>query len=618
MTQATPSAAPEPLPTMSGPNLVIERGRTHMCGDLRASHIDQEVVLMGWVQSYRDLGGAVFIDLRDRTGISQIVFDASENQPALDVADRLRSEWVIGVVGRVRSRGDNVNPNMATGEIEVLASYVQVFNPSATPPFLIEDDIDTAEEKRLQYRFLDLRRPKVQHNFLVRSQIYQIARRELAGLGFLEIETPYMVKYTPGGARNFMVPSRHVPGSFYALAESPQLYKQLFMIAGFDKYFQITKCFRDEDFRLDRQPEFTQIDLELAFADAPDVLRVMETVVRAIFAGVLDVQLPDPFPIMTYDEAMTRFGSDKPDLRFGLEHTVLTDVVKKHEGGGVPLFKQAIDTGGIVKAMRLPAEHKLSRSEIDKLEPEVRSVGAKGLGRAKVAADGTWTQSPFTKQISEGLRLAINEACGAQEGDILLLQFGAAKLANTVLNHLRLLLGKKLGLIPEGKWNILWINDFPLFEYDDKSDTYAAAHHPFTSPRAEDVDRLLTHPGECKARAYDLVINGNEVAGGSVRIHQADVQTKVFEALGISDTEKRAKFGFLLDALSFGAPPHAGIAAGLDRLVMLIAGAPSLRDVIPFPKTQKGTCLMTGAPTPVDRTQLDEVCIASTAPTPER
>jgi aspartyl-tRNA synthetase len=603
-----------PVPTMAGPALVTERKRSHMCGELRAEHIGQEVVLMGWVNSYRDLGGAVFIDLRDRAGIAQIVFEETENAEAHAIGDRLRSEWVVGVVGKVRSRGGNVNTKIPTGEIEVLADYVHVFNPSLTPPFLIEDELDTAEEKRLQYRYLDLRRPAVQRNFLVRSKISTTARRALDGMGFLELETPFMVKYTPGGARNFLVPSRLNPGMFYALAESPQLYKQLFMIAGFDRYFQITKCFRDEDLRQDRQPEFTQIDVELAFADMADVHHVMETVMRNIFREVLSVELPEKFPVMRYDEAMRRYGSDKPDTRFGLEHTVLTELIRTHDGGGVPLFKDSVDAGGMVKAMVVPGVHNLSRSDVDKLEAEAKGVGAKGLGRAKVNEGGTWTQSPFAKVISDALREEINAATGAQPGDVILFQFGAPKLVHTVLNHLRLLLARKLDLIPADRWDILWIVEFPLFEHDDKTGRYVAAHHPFTSPRPEDVDRLTTDPGACRAKAYDLVLNGNEIAGGSVRIHDAEVQAKVFEALGISDEEKRAKFGFLLDALAFGAPPHAGIAAGMDRIAMLLSGAQSLRDVIPFPKTQRGTCLMTSAPNPVLGTQLDELYIKSVPP----
>jgi aspartyl-tRNA synthetase len=602
------------IPTMVGPRLIQDVKRTHMCGDLRKEHVGEKVVLMGWVQSYRDLGGAVFLDVRDRTGFAQVVFDQSAGQEAHAVADKVRSEWVIGIVGKVRSRGENVNSKIPTGEIEVEASYIQVFNKAENPPFMIEDDVDTAEDKRLPYRYLDLRRPALQRNLIMRSRLNHIARRTLVEQGFIELETPYMVKYTPGGARNFLVPSRLNPGCFYALAESPQLYKQLFMIAGFDRYFQITKCFRDEDLRQDRQPEFTQVDLEMSFAEMPDVHRVMEAVVTAMFKETLGFDLAPPFPVMTYDEAMRRYGSDKPDVRFGLEHVVLTDLVKKHDGGGVPLFKQAIEGKGIVKAMVVPAESKLSRSEADKLEPEAKGVGAHGLGRARVTGTGEWTQSPYAKTITDELRLAINALTGAKDGDLILFQFGPAKLVHTVLNHLRLLLGKKLGLIPENKWAILWVVEFPLFEHDEKTGTYAAAHHPFTSPRPEDVERLTTDPGACKAKAYDLVLNGNEVAGGSVRIHDPYVQSKVFEALSIGKEEQREKFGFLLDALSYGAPPHAGIAAGMDRMSMLIAGATSLRDVIPFPKTQKGTDLMTQAPTKVRDSQLEELFIKVVPP----
>jgi aspartyl-tRNA synthetase len=604
----------EPLPSMSGPALVREKKRTHLAGTLRAEHIGQEVVLMGWVASYRDLGGAIFIDLRDRAGLAQIVFE-DPSSPAHAIADRLRAEWVVGIVGKVRSRGANANAKLPTGEIEVVADYIEVFNRAETPPFHIDDEVDTAEEKRLKYRFLDLRRPALQRNLMLRSKMNHVVRRTLSEeLGFLELETPYMVKYTPGGARNFLVPSRLNPGEFYALAESPQLYKQLFMMAGFDRYFQIVKCFRDEDLRQDRQPEFTQIDLELSFADQDDVQRVMERVVGNLFREVIGVSLPERFPVMAYDEAMRRFGSDKPDLRFGLEHAVLTDLVKTHDGGGVPLFKEAVEKGGIVKAMVIPGSANLSRTEIDKLEPEAKGVGAKGLGRAKVGADGSWSQSPYSKTITDALRVAVNEAVGAKENDVILFQFGSAKLVHTVMNHLRLLLGHRLGLVDKSAWKILWVVDFPLFDYDEKSGRHVAAHHPFTSPRAEDVEFLVSEPGRVKAKAYDLVLNGNEVAGGSVRIHDAGVQAKVFEALGISDDEKRAKFGFLLDALSYGAPPHAGIAAGMDRLAMLLVGASSLREVIPYPKTQRGTDLMTGAPTPVSDAQLEELFVKSVPP----
>ena len=600
---------------VDGPRLISEVKRTHMCGELREDHLGREVVLMGWVANHRDHGGAVFIDLRDRSGLVQVVFDQADGEGAHATADRCRHEWVIGIIGKVRSRGDKVNPKMATGAVEVVAGHIEVFSTAETPPFEIDDHVDTAEDKRLVHRYLDLRRGPLQRNLALRSQLSQVARRSLAEQGFLELETPYMVKYTPGGARNFLVPSRLTPGSFYALAESPQLFKQLFMVAGFDRYFQIAKCFRDEDLRQDRQPEFTQIDVELSFGDELDVQTTMETVMRTMWREALGVELPESFPRMTYDEAMRRFGSDKPDLRFGLEHVTLTDLVEAHDGGDTPLFKQAVDTGGIVKAMRVPKTHALSRKDLDLLEQEAKGVGASGLGRAKVAEDGQWTQSPFAKTMSDELRAEINAACAAEPGDLLLFQFGPARRVHTVMSHLRLHLGRKLELVPDDQWSVLWVVEFPLFEHDEATGTYAAAHHPFTSPRPEDVDRLTTEPGACRARAYDLVLNGNEIAGGSVRIHQPSVQAKVFEALGIGPQEQRAKFGFLLDALSYGAPPHAGIAAGLDRLVMLAAKAQSLRDVIPFPKTQKGTDLMSGCPTPVAPDQLAEVFVKSTPPT---
>lgn len=600
------------LPSMPGPNLILEEKRTHMCGELRAEHVDQQVVLMGWVHGYRNLGGAVFIDLRDRAGLCQLVFDATDDPMPHGVADQLAREWVIGIVGQVRKRAGKVNPHLPTGEVEVVVSYIQVFNKAETPPFEIEDDVDTYEDKRLEYRYLDLRRPILQRNLMLRSKITQVARRRLTEQGFVELETPYLVKYTPGGARNFMVPCRLNPGTFYALAESPQLYKQLFMMAGYDRYFQITRCFRDEDLRQDRQPEFTQIDLEMSFAHVEDVQQVMENVVRSMFEEGLGVELPDAFQRMTYDHAMQRYGSDKPDLRFGLEHVVLTDVARDHDGGGLPLFETTLADGGMIKGMRVPGEHKLSRSDVDKLEKDAKQLGAGGLGRAKVGAGGKWTQSPFAKTITDDLRTAINEAMGAEEGDLLLFQFGKPKQVHMVLNQLRLKLGQELGLVRDDDWKILWVTEFPLFEHDEKTDTYVAAHHPFTSPRSEDLDRLTTDPGACRAIAYDLVLNGVEVAGGSVRIHDPAVQAKVFDALNISEEEQRAKFGFLLDALAYGCPPHAGIAGGMDRIAMLLAKASSLRDVIAYPKTTKGLDLMTGAPTPIDGSQLAEVHIKST------
>jgi aspartyl-tRNA synthetase len=581
--------------------------RTHMCGELRAHHEGQDVVLFGWVRSHRDKGGVVFIDLRDREGWVQVIFDASDNPEAHEAASRVRGEWVVCVTGRVRSRGDMVNRDLATGEIEVLGHRLVVLNPSEVPPFEIRDEVDTHEEKRLEYRYLDLRRPTLQKNLMLRSRLTQAVRANLTEQGFLELETPYMVKYTPGGARNFLVPSRLNPGSFYALAESPQLFKQLYMVSGLDRYFQVTRCFRDEDFRLDRQPEFTQVDLEMSFADEGDVQTVMERAFAAMFREGLGIDLELPLPRLTYDEAMRRFGSDKPDIRFGLEHVDVTTHVARHQGGGHPLFERTLADGGIVKAIRVP--HSLSRSDLDKLESEAKALGAGGLGRAKVAEDRTWSQSPFAKKLAPELQQEISEAASAEPTDVLLFQFGAARMVHGVLSALRLQLAKKLDLIPSGSWSPLWVTDFPLFEQDEESGRFVAAHHPFTSPREEDVDRLKTDPGSCRARAYDLVLNGFEVAGGSVRIHRSDVQAKVFDALSISEREQRAKFGFLLDALSYGAPPHAGIAAGLDRIVMLLARASSIRDVIPFPKTARGLDLMSGAPSPVDAQQLAAVHI---------
>ncbi|AKU89903.1 aspartate--tRNA ligase [Vulgatibacter incomptus] len=584
-----------------------EHKRTHSCGELRKTDAGKTVVLHGWVNTRRDHGGAVFIDLRDRAGLTQVVFEPDVDAAAHALAGELRGEYVIGVVGEVVSRGGNVNPNLPTGEIEVKVKRLEIFNRAKTPPFLIEDEIDTHEELRLKYRYLDLRRPSVQKTFLLRHRVNQATRTFLTGKGFVELETPFMGRYTPGGARNFLVPSRLNNGRFYGLAESPQLYKQLYMVAGFDRYFQIVKCFRDEDLRGDRQPEFTQIDLEMSFVDQEDVLAVAEGLFAEIFAASLGARIATPFPRITYDDAMDRFGVDKPDTRFGLELKDLTAVVREAGGGGVPFFAEAIESGGIVKVLRLPGGGGMSRTEIDKLEDVAKSFGAKGLARAKVAAGGEWTQSPLTKTIDPGVRQRINEVAQAEEGDVLLFQFGKAKQVNGVLGQMRVQLGKRLGLLPPGRHDLLWVVDFPLFDYSEEQAAYVAAHHPFTSPRPEDVQYLLTEPGRVKSVAYDLVLDGNEVGGGSIRIHDSSVQAKVFQALGIGEEEQQSKFGFLLDALSYGAPPHGGIAFGMDRLAMILTGAESIRDVIPFPKTQKGTDLMTGAPGDVSEEQLRDL-----------
>jgi aspartyl-tRNA synthetase len=634
--------------------------RTHHCGQLRVGDIDREVVLFGWVAHRRDLGRCVFVDLRDREGITQVVFDTSyrpgevrraeglgadgvelwseaEVAQAHALASEVRREWVLGVRGVVVHRGDkNVNLRLPTGEIEVRVAECTIFNRADTPPFSIEDEVNADEELRLAYRYLDLRRGPLQRALRLRHQVSQGTRAFLSEHGCLELETPMMCKYTPGGARNFLVPSRLTPGRFYALAESPQLFKQLFMVAGFDPYFQIVKCFRDEDLRLDRQPEFTQIDVELSFVAEDDVFRLVEGLMARIFAdaGVADLSQLYPagrFPRMSFAEAERRFGNDKPDLRFGHELVDLTELTVAHAGGGIPLLAQLcarLAEGGyrreapteIVKALVLPAAAALSRPQLDGLEKGLREIkGFKGLARAKVAADGSWTQSPFAKHVSEQFRRAVNEACGAREGDVICFQLGTPAAVNAALAKLRLDLGRHLKLIPEhghdGRWQFLWVVNPPLFEQGDDG-RLVAAHHAFTRPLDEHLDRLETDPARVLCYRYDLVLNGFEIGGGSIRLHDPEVQTRVFRVLGIGDAQAHRDFGFLLDALRAGAPPHGGIALGLDRLTMLLSGSSNLRDVIPFPKTNQGIDSMTGAPVRIDQAQLDELCIASTAPPP--
>lgn len=616
---------------------IDELKRTHHCGELRGGDEGKVVVLFGWVASYRDHGGCVFVDLRDREGITQLVFDPelagydALPRAAHELARELRGEWVIGVRGVVKSRGANKNPKLPTGEIEVHGIELTVFNRSETPPFEIADSIDTNEEKRLQYRYLDLRRAPLQRTLRIRHRVNQVTRRYFDEHGFLELETPIMVKYTPGGARNFLVPARMHPGKFYALAESPQLFKQLYMVAGFERYFQIVKCFRDEALRLDRQPEFTQIDVEMSFVNQDDVFRAVEGLVFRVWKEILGIDLmtlypSGRFPQMAFEESMALYGNDKPDLRFGLPHVDLTAVVTEHGGGGVSFWKPLADKfasgeyrwdlpAEIVKALVVPAElaGKLSRTDVEKLEEFVKGMGAKGLARAKVDAAGNWVQSPLAKMITPELRLAINQRAQAKDGDLLVFQFGRESVVQTVMANLRLHLGKRLGLIPEsghgGQWSFLWVVNPPLFEFDDETKKWVAAHHAFTRPHDDCVDLLETDPGKVLCWRYDLVLNGFEIGGGSIRLHDPVVQSRVFRALGISDEEARSKFGFLLDALKLGAPPHGGIAIGMDRLSMLLSGAESLRDVIPFPKTQKGTDLMTDAPSAVSPAQLVELRI---------
>jgi aspartyl-tRNA synthetase len=599
------------MTTPPSPRFIQELKRTHSCGALGEAQIGARVVLFGWVQTRRDHGGCVFIDLRDREGLTQVVFDPQHSPEAHSLAGELRSEYVLGIQGTVAGRGSQVNPRMKTGAIEVKAERLEIFNRAEAPPFAIEDQIDTHEEKRLAHRYLDLRRAPLQRVLMTRHRLTHATRNYLSGNGFLEIETPYMIRSTPGGARAFLVPSRLNPGRFYGLAESPQLFKQLYMVAGFDRYFQIAKCFRDEDLRGDRQPEFTQIDLEMSFVSQDDVLALVEGLMVELFRVAKNKEITTPLRRLGYDEAMARYGVDKPDTRFGLELTDLTELVSGSDGS-IALFSQAVGQGGIVKCLKLPSGGGMSRTELDGLEEVAKSFGAHGLARAKVGPGGTWTQSPLAKTVTPALRDAINARLEAAEGDVLLFQFGKPKQVNGVLGQLRVSLARRLSLIAADRDDLLWILDFPLFEHSEEHKAWVASHHPFTAPRPEDVPFLLSDPGRCRAIAYDLVLNGNELGGGSIRIHDSSVQAKVFEALGIGAAEAQEKFGFLLEALRYGAPPHGGIAIGVDRLTMLLAGTDSIRDVIPFPKTQRGLDLMTGAPGEVSAQQLAELHVKPT------
>ncbi len=620
---------------------IDELKRTHRCGALREGDIGKEVVLFGWVDSRRDHGGIIFVDLRDRTGVTQLVFDPDTGGASHALADTFRNEWVIGIRGKVRSRGQQFskkegkmvaaeNPNLATGKIEVEVIEATIFNKVDTPPFAINDESDTREEIRLQYRYLDLRRAPLQKALALRHAINRTTRNYLSDQGCLELETPFLVKYTPGGARNFLVPSRLNEGKFFALAESPQLYKQLFMVAGFDRYFQIVKCFRDEDLRLDRQPEFTQIDVELSFTNQDEIFRLMEGLIFAVWKEALGVDLKElypsgQFPELPFTEAMDKYGSDKPDLRFGLPHVDLTNLLVELGGGGVSFWAEIAEKYAsgklrrdvppeIIKALVIPASANLSRPQTEELEKGLKDIkGFRGLARAKVGDDGSWTQSPLSKTITDDARKKINEAVGAKPGDIICFQFGKTSLVHTVMARLRSDVAKRMGLIPEfghgGKWNFLWVVNPPLFEHDEATNTWAAAHHAFTRPVDECIPFLETDPARVNCYRYDLVLNGFEIGGGSVRLHDPDVQRRVFNVLGISNEKAKEMFGFLLDALRSGAPPHGGIAIGMDRLSMLIGGCATLRDVIPFPKTNQGTDLLTGAPVVVDPAQLTEVHI---------
>ncbi len=579
--------------------------RTHYCGDLNAELIDRTVTLCGWAHRRRDHGGVIFIDLRDREGLAQVVFDPDRAE-AFAIADRSRNEYVLKVSGKVRRRPPGtVNPNLRSGEVEVLAQEIEVLNPSATPPFQLDDE-NLSENTRLTYRVLDLRREPMQRNLRLRYRVAMTVRRYLDARGFIDIETPMLTRSTPEGARDYLVPSRVHPGEFFALPQSPQLFKQLLMVAGFDRYYQIVRCFRDEDLRADRQPEFTQIDIETSFLDERAIQDINEGLVRTVFKEVLGVELPAPFPRMTYADAMSRYGSDKPDLRVALELTELTDLMKTVE---FKVFRGAADMpGGRVAALRVPKAD-LTRKEIDDYTAFVAIYGAKGLAYIKVndrarLPDGL--QSPIVKFLPPEVLARVLERTGAENGDLIFFGADRAKVVNDALGALRVKLGHDKGYAAEG-WRPLWVVDFPMFEWDEEQKRWAAMHHPFTSPKDGHEDLLASDPGRALSKGYDMVLNGSEIGGGSVRIHRADVQAKVFQALGISTEEAQAKFGFLLENLQFGAPPHGGIAFGLDRLVAMMAGAESIRDVIAFPKTQRAQCLLTKAPSPVDDKQLREL-----------
>ncbi len=580
--------------------------RTHRCAELSKAQVGQTVTVMGWVQKSRNKGGVVFVDLRDRSGILQIIFE--ENKCGTEIfekAGKLRSEFVIAVTGQVCERAGAVNKNLATGEIEVIAEQLRVLSESETPPFHIEENSKTKEELRLKYRYLDLRRPDIQKNIMMRSRACAVIRNFLTEEGFLEIETPMLTKSTPEGARDYLVPSRVHPGSFYALPQSPQLFKQLLMVSGYDRYFQLARCSRDEDLRADRQPEFTQVDMELSFVDVDDVIDVNERLLARLFKEIIGVDVPLPIQRMTWQEAMDRFGSDKPDTRFGMELNDVTDVVRDCE---FAVFKNAIADGGSVRGINAKGQGTMPRKKIDALVAFVKDYGAKGLAYIAIQPDGS-IKSSFAKFMKDEEMKALIAAMQGEPGDLLLFAADKNKIVYASLGALRLELADKMGLLDKNQYNFLWVTEFPLLEWSDEENRFQAMHHPFTMPMEEDLQYIDTDPGRVRAKAYDIVLNGTEIGGGSVRIHQDDIQEKMFEALGFTKERAHEQFGFLLDAFKYGVPPHAGLAYGLDRLIMLMAKVDSIRDVIAFPKVKDASCLLTNAPDTVDEKQLEELGI---------
>ncbi|WP_320920459.1 aspartate--tRNA ligase [Eisenbergiella porci] len=588
--------------------------RTHRCGELSAANVGETVTVMGWVAKQRNKGGIIFVDLRDRSGILQVIFEESDaGAEGFAKAEKLRSEYVVAVVGKVEKRAGAVNENLATGEIEVRASQVRILSEALTPPFPIEEDSKTKEELRLKYRYLDLRRPDLQSKIILRSKITMAIREFMSKEGFLEIETPMLTKSTPEGARDYLVPSRVHPGNFYALPQSPQIFKQLLMCSGYDRYFQIARCFRDEDLRADRQPEFTQVDMELSFVDVDDVIAVNEKLLKYICKEAIGLEVELPIQRMTWQEAMDRFGSDKPDTRFGME---LTDVSSVVAGCGFGVFTSALENGGSVRGINAKGQAEMPRKKIDALVDFAKGYGARGLAYLCVLPDGSY-KSSFAKFMTEDQLKALVEAMSGEPGDLLLFAADKNTVVWNVLGGLRLELAKQMNLIDNSKFNFLWITEFPLFEWSEEENRYMAMHHPFTMPMEEDLHMLETDPGKVRAKAYDIVLNGTELGGGSVRISDDGIQERMFEALGFTKESAYERFGFLLDAFKYGVPPHAGLAYGLDRLVMLLTGADSIREVIAFPKVKDASCLMTDAPNVVDLKQLDELGI-SINPTEEK